>query len=111
MSGLGVQLQLHLCHRFELRGQPSMRFGPHFVELDDLCVNPIERILQGFHEFANRLFAALEISFCSLLEALQRGSCEGEEGFVVALERFGRKGLERIRKLRLGGCNRSKLFG
>ena len=106
--------RLHQAAGFTLeRGEPcaegaqllSQRRGGQraiLLDVDHPGVDGLERLRDRADHLRDRLLALLEVPGRALVELLERRGRQGDHGFRVRLQRFGRRGPEDVAKLLLG---------
>ena len=106
--------RLHQAAGFALqRGEPcaegaqllsQRRGGRHAIllDVDHPGVHGLQRLRDRADHLRDRLLALLEVSRRALVELLERRGREGDHGFRVCLQRFGRRGPEDVAELLFG---------
>ncbi len=87
---------LHLLH------QPAVGLGPLALQLLDLAVDLVQRLLHRRHQPFDRLLARLQRGIALLPGALQLLIGQREESLVVGRQRLGRQRFEGIAQPPLG---------
>ena len=110
-AGLDLQRLLRGVERLQLFGDRRLRADAVLLDLLELAVDQVERLLERLDEVLDGLLPAGQLDPRGLLELAERGPGQRQERLVVLAQRLGRQRREGVAHPRFGLAEQHELFG
>ena len=110
VAGLRLQPLLRLGQKLEMLIEASIGRLPRLLQLPELVVVSMQRVLEWLDQTIDRLLLLGKIALGLGLERFERAACQVQKGFVVLFEGFAGESLEGLGQFLSGLAQQSFLF-